>query len=663
MARHSGFRFVSEVAIPVAERRVAIVARNGLGDTGELVIDIAPAAALQVAGRETEAAEFRLEIDSPIIVDDVVKEPVSGRLTIDGWTLCRPGIAAVEVFLDDQRLADAHHGLARADVARAFPDWPGAIRSGFAFHCPPRLLRSGSHRAELRVRALNGEYVTRCFRFEVHKTEEGREGATIRRRISRNEADFYTRALDHLASRPTFQLIMLLPEPPEHVSSLIAQIHPAWHLLLLAANEPIAEAVRNILAVLLDDAAHRIEIATVSAAWPGSSAAPGLVGFLSPGDELGCDALAEIALAQHLSSEAELFYADESRISPVSYEREPFFKPDYSPDLLLATNYMGRLWFAASSLLHKLQASPASLMAAGEYDLLLHCSEKARAVAHIPRLLCERGPKLLESPEMERRALAEAAARRGISTAEIIPGPVPGNWRLRRTTPTTGLISIIIPTGGRDRYVETCIHGLRERTAYRNFEIICVENIREHEREKAEWLRDHADKVLSGGAAFNWSRFNNLGAAAASGDYLLFLNDDIEIEQHDWLEAMLEHAARPEVGVVGPRLLYPDRTVQHAGMFLTGFATGRHAFRLAAADDPGYFGLALTTREVSAVTGACMLMRREHFIQLGAFDESTPDRQQRHRFLLAHGGGRAQRAVHAPCHPDPSRAGQSRRNC
>ncbi len=102
----------------------------------------------------------------------------------------------------------------------------------------------------------------------------------------------------------------------------------------------------------------------------------------------------------------------------------------------------------------------------------------------------------------------------------------------------------------------------------------------------------------------------------------MFVNDDIEVEQDDWLDAMLEHAADPDVGVVGPRLLYPDRTVQHAGMFLSGAGIGRHTFRFAAAEDPGYFGLALTEREASAVTGACMLMRRAHFDALGGFDEA-----------------------------------------
>ena len=131
-----------------------------------------------------------------------------------------------------------------------------------------------------------------------------------------------------------------------------------------------------------------------------------------------------------------------------------------------------------------------------------------------------------------------------------------------------------------------------------------------------------ADKIVDMPAAFNWSAFNNRAADVASGEYLLFLNDDIEITQDDWLDALVEHAQRPEVGIVGPQLLYRDGTVQHAGMFLASNGIGRHAFRHAAADDPCYFGLALTQRNVMAVTGACMMVRRDTFERLGRFDEA-----------------------------------------
>ena len=148
-----------------------------------------------------------------------------------------------------------------------------------------------------------------------------------------------------------------------------------------------------------------------------------------------------------------------------------------------------------------------------------------------------------------------------------------------------------------------------------------MDNTPASETETRAWLRGAADVVVDMPGQFNWSRFNNFGARAASGEYLLFLNDDIETDQPDWLDALLEHAQRPEVGVVGARLLYPDGTVQHAGQYLSD-SHARHAFRFAAAASPGPFGMAGVSREVISVTGACQMVRASVFAQLGGFEEA-----------------------------------------
>jgi len=252
---------------------------------------------------------------------------------------------------------------------------------------------------------------------------------------------------------------------------------------------------------------------------------------------------------------------------------------------------------------------------------VLRCAELAGTIHHVPRLLCLRGPPQIDDAEAETAALMRAAARRNIA-AEVLPTAVPGTWRLRRTEPVSGMVSIIIPTCAARGYIETCIKSIRERTAYRNFEIVCLDNIPDSQVAWKIWLQQNADKVVPIPDEFNWSRFNNIGAEAASGEYLLFLNDDIEVMQPDWLDTLLEHVRRPEVGVVGPQLLYPDGKVQHAGMFLSTSGVARHAFRFSTADEPGYFGLALTQRNVIAVTGACMLMRRSVYRALGGFEEA-----------------------------------------
>ena len=284
-------------------------------------------------------------------------------------------------------------------------------------------------------------------------------------------------------------------------------------------------------------------------------------------------------------------------------------------------NYIGRPWFASRSLLAATGATPASLVKTGEYDLILRCTEQAAAIHHLPMLLCARPSADPDGSEHERAALQAAMARRTIP-AEVRPGVVEGTWRVQRTTPATGKVSVIIPTCAAHGYIETCIKTFRARTKYTNYELIVVDNIPTKQLAWKVWVAQNADKVVDMPDAFNWSVFNNRAAAVADGEFLLFLNDDIEITQDDWLDVMLESAQRPEVGLTGPRLLYPDGKVQHAGMFLATNGIGRHAFRFAAPDEPGYFGLAQTQRNVMAVTGACMLMRREVFERLGGFDEA-----------------------------------------
>jgi ADP-heptose:LPS heptosyltransferase/GT2 family glycosyltransferase len=540
---------------------------------------------------------------------------VGSRLTIDGWVLCDSGVAGIDVLMDGSSAGEAHYGLVRQDVARAFPAREDAVRCGFAFHCPPRLLRPGRHMAELRVRTRDDEVLTRSIAFEVRETEEAGRGPAIRIRVPTAEVNDLKAALDRHGGHYRIGLALRLPSGGQDsgalsrtLESLAQQVYRDWYLIAPAGWEANGIAPPEL--------ASKVVVAH-GEAWP-----DGLdyIGLVTAGDQLGVDMLAEMALEAALSEGADFVYADEWRLPPGGDTAEAFYKPDYSPNLLLSKNYVGRPWLASVALLARAGITAASLTARGEYDTVLRCTEKARSVRHLAKLVCVRGD-IGDSPGMELTALREAAARRGY-IREVVPGLVNGSWRVRRPAPARGRISVIIPTCGARGMIERCVHSLRATADGRDLEIICIENIAAEDRHWKEWLVSHADVVLSTTEAFNWSRFNNLAATRASGEFLLFLNDDIEAEQPGWIDAMVELATQSSVGVAGARLLYPNRTVQHAGMFLSPGGVGRHAFRFAGEDDPGYFGLALTERDVSAVTGACMMMRRTHFEALGGFDET-----------------------------------------
>ncbi len=578
-----------------------------------------------------QAAEFRFELDSPLVANGAAVALVTGRLTIDGWLLTRSGIARFEVYLDDQRLGDAHHGLARQDVGAAFPEWPNALHSGYAFHCPPRSLQNGDHTVTVRIVSNSGLELARSFRITVKKAEDQQDGTGIRRRVPRVEADMMA---GFLADRPVFHYILRqersidIDRVRATLDALRLQAYADWTVRVLAGDADTAAAMRVIIDASVPHLTSRFSIVSPSnaEAWNGPLAQfpdghAGLHGLLLAGDEPGADALLELAVASVRHPGRDLLYGDEVRLSPVSDEREPFFKPDFSPDLLLSTNYIGRPWVATTALLAKTGVTAAGLFADGEYDLVLRCAELANGVHHIPKLLCQRAAMALDDAEQERAALQRALVRRGIA-GEILATPIPGTWRLKRAVPSRGKVSIIIPTCAAHGYIETCIATLRAKTSYTDYEIICIDNIPDSSVAWKIWLQQNADKVVEIPDAFNWSRFNNRATEVADGEFLLFLNDDIEIIQDGWLDAMMEHARRPDVGITGPRLLYRDGKVQHAGMFLSNNGIGRHAFRFAAGDDPCYFGLALTQRNVMAVTGACMLVRREVFDRLGRFDEA-----------------------------------------
>jgi ADP-heptose:LPS heptosyltransferase/GT2 family glycosyltransferase len=408
------------------------------------------------------------------------------------------------------------------------------------------------------------------------------------------------------------------------IASLRAQIYPHWRLAVVVEPRAIpAGAARDRFAAELDRIADRVEVMTdlTSQALGGRDEARIFLTVMMPGDELGCDALLEMAVATAGDREADFLYSDERRRNPATGNVEAFFKPRWSPDLLLSTNYIGRLWCARAALVRSIADPAEDLLAHGDYDLVLRCTEAAQAIRHVAAVLCEHAEADRDDGERDRAALGRAIKRRGIA-GEVRSGLVSGTYQVKRSLPNKRLVSIIIATRAAEGMIETCIGSLRRLTAYPNFEIICIENIPPADKKWREWLQRNADRVISTDEPFNWSRFNNLAATEAKGDFLLFLNDDIEIIEPDWLDVLVEHAQRPEVGVIGPQLLYPDRRVQHAGMFLAAMAQARHAFRYSAEDEPGYFGLALTQRNVIAVTGACLMTRRDSFIALGGFDEA-----------------------------------------
>jgi len=356
--------------------------------------------------------------------------------------------------------------------------------------------------------------------------------------------------------------------------------------------------------------------------------------LLVPGETLAPSALAKAVTLLDGSEDAPVVYADEDCIGAAGSHHTPFLRPDWSPDYLLSALYIDRAFFVRRAAVDAAGGFRADYDPVPEWDLLLRLSELGRPFAHVREVLFHRpgepgkawrpaDPALIAAG---RRAVADACLRRGIA-AEVDPQAVAGTYRVCRTTRLARQVSLIVPFRDGAVLLERCVRSVLRHAGRVPLEIVLVDN-GSTETETAALLRELAvepgTRVLSAPGRFNYSALVNRGAAAATGDVLCLLNSDVEATSSGWLEALLDAVEQPEVGAVGARLLYPDGSVQHAGVILGVLGGTGHAHRFAPRDAPGYFANMAVVREVSAVTGACLATRRETFERAGGLDEALP---------------------------------------
>jgi len=430
--------------------------------------------------------------------------------------------------------------------------------------------------------------------------------------------------------------------------SVRAQVYPHWQWCLCDDGSTLPETLQ-VLKEIVDSGDPRIRLTRLPASRHISVAtntaltlATGtFVALLDHDDALAPEAL--WAIARHLREHPadDLVYSDEDKLDEIGQRCEPAFKPDWSPELLRAWMYPCHLTVIRRSLLDALGGMRVGFEGAQDYDLWLRASERTQAIGHVPEVLyhwrkssTSTASSTFVKPEglaRSRRALEEHLERRAVN-GRVEPGARPGLWRVRLALGDRPLVSVVVPTAGgrmRDRddgsLLLECLDGLVGRTAYRPLEIIVAhDGVLPPGVEQRLASVPHQIVHTPVNGPFNFSRKVNDAAAHAEGAYLLLLNDDIVVQHADWLEAMLEVAQDPEVGVVGPRLRYPDGRLQHVGLLLGVCGVVAHAYHGAPADTVGYLSSVLTVRNYSAVTGACLLTRREVFEQLGGFDETFP---------------------------------------
>lgn len=351
-------------------------------------------------------------------------------------------------------------------------------------------------------------------------------------------------------------------------------------------------------------------------------------------DLLSPEALYQCAKAVQKEPQTDVIYSDEDKVD-ISGKKffEPHFKSDYNIDLLCTMNYICHLFVVRKDVMERAGLFESCYDGAQDHDFILRCTEKAEHIVHIPKVLYHwrcHAQSTSENPESKLYAFENGCKavkahydRIGIP-AEVEQGPFYGMYRTHYLWKEQPLVSILIPNKDHVTDLKKCMDSIEEKSTYRNFEFIIVENNSTEEETFAYYKeiekRDNV-RVLYYKEDFNYSRINNFGAKEANGEYVLLLNNDTEMIEPDSIKEMLDVCMRPDVGIVGAKLIFEDNTIQHAGVIIGFGGVAGHAFIGQDRDDNGYFSRIISVQDLSAVTAACLMVRRSVFDEVEGLNE------------------------------------------
>ena len=356
--------------------------------------------------------------------------------------------------------------------------------------------------------------------------------------------------------------------------------------------------------------------------------------FMENNDVLSENALYDIVKVLNEKNETDIIYSDEDMITSEGVRRDPFFKPDWSPDMLRSYNYIRHLAIIRKEVAEAVGGFRDGFSECEDYDLLLRVGETTENIAHIPKVLYHKrcledlegkdSEEKVQGYENAKRALKEHIQRVGLK-GDVADGQLMGTYHIGYCINGFPKVCIIIPTKDRVEDLRICIDSILRRSSYNNYSIMIVDNS-SVERETFEYYNSLKDNpkisILEYDRPFNFSAVNNYAVSKADSEFLVLLNNDTEVISPDWIEEMLGFGQREDVGAVGALLYYSNDTVQHAGIIIGIKGVAGHSHKYYTKDSGGYFGRLKTVQNVSAVTGACMMTKKSIFEELGGFDEN-----------------------------------------
>ncbi len=446
--------------------------------------------------------------------------------------------------------------------------------------------------------------------------------------------------------RPKISIVMPVYDPPlqfldEAIGSVRKQLYADWELCI-ADDASTNEAVRDLLKRhAAEDARIRLVFRTGNGHISRASnsalelATGEFVALFDNDDLLPEHALFCVAKAILANPDAALIYSDEDKVDQSGRRYDPYFKSDWNPDLFLSQNMISHLGVYRADLVRKLGGFREGYEGSQDYDLALRCTEQLapQQIVHIPRVLyhwrSHPGSAALAWSEKGyaypagERALNDHFARVSVSAkAELLNF---GMYRARYDVPEPApLVSLIIPTRNRLNLIKQCVKSILDKTTYKNYEILIVDNNSDDPKTLkyfASLVNDSRIRVLRDERPFNYLALNNAAVLHARGEYLGLINNDIEVISPQWLDEMVSLAAQPGVGAVGARLWYPNDTLQHGGVITGMGGVASHSHKHLPKGQFGYFGRAQLIQTLSAVTGACLVIKKSIYQELGGLDE------------------------------------------
>lgn len=426
----------------------------------------------------------------------------------------------------------------------------------------------------------------------------------------------------------------------EMIESVMQQTYPNWQLCIADGGSKNQDTLETLKLFAEKDARVKVTFLTDNYGISGNTnkclelATGEFIGLFDHDDLLTPNALFEVVKVLNDNKEIDFIYSDEDKTDETTQNFfDAHFKPDFSPDMLRSQNYICHFTVFRKSLLSTIGQFRPECDGSQDHDIILRLTEQTDKIVHIPKILYhwrvhnQSTAAGISAKEYTItagiRAVQDHLARIGLE-GKVSKGLFTGSYRVEYEINHESKVSIIIPNKDHKEDLKKCIESIMQKTTYSNYEIIIVENNSETAEIRAyydELAKDAKIKVVEWKKEFNYSAINNYGAKFATGDYYILLNNDIEIITPNWIEEMLMYCQRKDVGIVGAKLYYPDNTIQHAGVIIGFLGVAGHAHVGKFRTDPSYFGRSQVVQNVSAVTAACLMIRKDVYEEIEGLDE------------------------------------------